>query len=197
MNAIDLNEIEIAPAQMLELSFIVQARFVEAIDTAMHIPEGRIGPAGSKGFWPSYFSENPMPKRKRFIPSSHAISRYEEVFFKWGTRDFNLSPDDSDLLFAHASSLCSRQNFGTFAQYAEKKAIVRRTAERRVTALFQGLANDIRKMQKSLHLPDADRLSLLVPKWGKKQITIGGIVSIRMPDAKPTMEPGVYDVIYA
>lgn len=180
---IDLDLVGNDVAALLELSYIVQARIIEAVDTFDKMPAGSGAPSGKLGYWPAYFLDNPRPNNKRRQPDSHSIQRYEQVFYEWFPNYLSISSRNS--LIAHAGSLVSRARFGTFKQYCEKNNINRRTAERQNNAAILELSSCVRKMHKMLLLPDFYRVSTIAPNHYSKADNMANIRSWMTEGAKP------------
>lgn len=163
-------------ATIMELSFVVRARIIEAADTMLHINVGTIRPSAMRTFWPDYQDEtigghsvgyDRNGSRTRYIPSSQAISRSEEVLYHWMT-DYVHDDERRLILSQYAMCMAAPKKVGSFRSFCEKTGRVRRTAERRLDAQIIDITTVIWKKDQSLQCPDWSRVSPMLPKSGIK-----------------------------
>lgn len=163
-------------AIIMELSFVVRARIIEAADTMMHLNVGRVKPAAMKSFWPDYQDEtigghsvgyDRNGSRTRYIPSSLAISRAEEVLYHW-IPEYVQDDERRLILSQYAMCMAGPKKAGSFRSFCEKTGRVRRTAERRLDAQIIDVTATIWKKAQSLQCPNWSRVSPMLPKSGIK-----------------------------
>lgn len=197
--SIDLSE---RAALIADMSLVVRARFVEAADTLAHMQVRGTRPAETSGVWPAVPTVVDQDYRAPYRPNPAAISRMEEVMQRW-LLDFVMDQEHRVLLGRWSASLAVPRIVGSFRAWCKKTGRVRRTAERRVDAAFQAIAAALLQNAQSLQHPSWQRVSPLLPEWGRDIDMVAERVAEqretywRADDAKPTDLPEERDMEWA
>lgn len=163
------SDLSIHAAEVADASLIVKARIVEAADTFAHMDVRGLSPATLRTFWPASppdsqgYGYNEV--KVRYRPSASAISRAEEVTYRWMTE---LVEDDERRVVLGMWAMCLAwpRMVGSFRQFCAKTGRVRRTAERRIDQQISAIAGSLIKNAQSLQHPNWSRVSPLLPNQG-------------------------------
>jgi hypothetical protein len=196
-------------AVLADMIPVIKGRFVEAIDTDLHVTSRLTHPPAVVSCWPATRSgpgdDDPSPP---FRPSAAAISRSHEVMHEW-LIDFVPDLDHRRLILAWSASMARPKRYGSFARWCKKSGRARSTANHRLLSAFSIVAALIRKNGKSLQAPDWSRVGQLARNSG---IDLGkvreraseasfesrdGIGSWRAADAVPANDPDNQDFTWA
>ena len=196
-SALTFDQLNENAALIMELSFVVRARIIEAADTMLHLNVGRVKPAGMKTLWPTYqdetigghsagYGRNEI--RARYIPSSHVISRAEEVLYRW-MPEYVQDDERRLILSQYGMCMAAPKKAGSFRSFCENTGRVRRTAERRLDAQIIDITAIIWKKSQSLQCPDWSRVSPMLPKSGIKLDKMATVMHWMDEGAKPCNQP--------
>ncbi|UCA47607.1 hypothetical protein [Pseudochrobactrum sp. XF203] len=196
-SALTFNQLNENAALIMELSFVVRARIIEAADTMLHLNVGMIRPSAVRTFWPTYQDETigghslgygNNGSNIRYVPSSKAISRAEEVLYYW-VPEYVHDIERRLILSQYAMCMAAPKKVGSFRSFCEKTGRVRRTAERRLDAQIIDLAAIIWKKAQSLQCPDWSRVSPMLPKSGIDLGKMATVMHWMSEGAKPIHNP--------
>lgn len=196
-------------AVLADMIPVLRGRFVEAIDTDLHVTSRLTHPPAVVSCWPATRSgpgdDDPAPL---FRPSAAAISRSHEVMHEW-LIDFVPDLEHRRLILAWSASMARPKKYGSFARWCKKSGRARSTANHRLLAAFSIVAALIRKNGKSLQAPDWSRVGQLAQNSGIDLGKVreraseasfesrGGIGSWRAADAVPANDPDNQDFTWA
>lgn len=184
-------------ALIMELSFVVRARIIEAADTMLHLNVGTIRPSVMRTFWPTYQDETIgghsvgygcNDTRTRYVPTSKAISRAEEVLYCW-MPEYVLDDERRLILSQYSMCMAAPKKVGSFRSFCENTGRVRRTAERRLDAQIIDISAIIWKKAQSLQCPDWSRVSPMLPKSGIDLGKMATVMHWMSEGAKPIHRP--------
>lgn len=168
--SIDLTE---EAAQIADASLIVRARFVEAADTMAYVDVRMVRPGQMRTAWPAFQAETGAVgghapgyaingDRVRYLPSSAAISRAEEVMHRW--LPVYIEDDSTRIVVVNWSACLAVPHLaGSFRAFCKKRGISRSTSERRLLSAFSSVASGLRKSALTLHEPDWPRVVPRLP----------------------------------
>lgn len=170
-SALQFDELSETAAVVADTVLIVRARFVEAADTMNNMEVRSLRPAVMRSFWPDSpadtiggvsvgYAINGNKLRHR--PSASAISRAEEVMYGW-LLDYVKDEGNRVLIGKWSMCLAAPRQAGSFRQFCQKTGRVRRTAERRLLNEFTSISSALLKSVQSLHHPDWERVSPMMP----------------------------------
>ncbi|MFU0507388.1 hypothetical protein [Pseudaminobacter sp. NGMCC 1.201702] len=190
-------------AALADLIMIVKARFIEAADTMVHLDVGQVRPAKVRSLWPAFQTDNIgghhpgygiNGSRVTYRPSSQAISRAEEVLYRW-LLDFVETDEDRVLLGKWSICMAAPRVGGSFRKFCKKTGRSRSTAERRVDRAFKAVADAILKNAQSLQGPNWSRVMPMMPNQRMDFGKMASITRWMAPDAKPQHIPEMLDVL--
>ncbi|MDE1995165.1 MAG: hypothetical protein KGI75_21865 [Rhizobiaceae bacterium] len=181
-NASQFDDLSQRAAEVADLSLIIRARFVEAADTMIHLDVRATRPDQPRSLWPEVLPEatDHADGRQRYRPNAAAISRAEEVLQHW-LLTYVEDEERRILLSRWSVCLAAPHIVGSFRDFCAKTGRVRRTAERRIQAGFQNIANALFPVSSFLQEPDWSRISPMMPN------SAGGLDRTRAPVAKHDM----------
>lgn len=171
-NALQYDDpIEELPPLLSDAALIVRARFVEAADTMANMEVRNLRPAAVRSFWPESpdmtiggvsIGYDNNGQRIRYRPSAAAISRAEEVMYRWM---LEYVTDDKRRKLLGRWSMCQAAPHivGSFRAFCKKNGIVRRTAERHLLREFSWVGHQTIKITQSLQEPNWSRVSPMMP----------------------------------
>lgn len=195
--ALTFEQLDENAATIMELSFVVRARIIEAADTMLHINVGMIRPSAIRTFWPTYQDETigghsvgygRNDTRTRYVPTSKAISRAEEVLYRW-MPEYVQDDERRLILSQYGMCMAAPKKVGSFRSFCEKTGRVRRTAERRLDAQIIDITTFIWKKDQFLQCPDWSRVSPMLPRSGIKLDKMATVMHWMSDDAKPCNQP--------
>lgn len=169
--ALQFDDLSESAAIVADMVLIVRARFVEAADTMNNMEVSNLRPAVMRSFWPDYPADSISGvslgyaingNKVRHRPSASAISRAEEVMYGW-LLDYVKDEDSRVLIGKWSMCLAAPRQAGSFRQFCQKTGRVRRTAERRLLNEFTSISSTLLKSVQSLHHPDWERVSPMMP----------------------------------
>lgn len=196
-SALTFEQLNENAALIMELSFVVRARIIEAADTMLHLNVGTIRPSVMRTFWPTYQDETigghsvgygRNDTRSRYVPTSKAISRAEDVLYRW-MPEYVQDDERRLILSQYAMCMAAPKKVGSFRSFCEKTGRVRRTAERRLDAQIIDITAIIWKKAKSLQCPDWSRVSPMLPKSGTDLGKMAAVMHWMDEGAKPCNQP--------
>ncbi|TCU10443.1 hypothetical protein [Rhizobium sullae] len=117
-SALRLEDLTESAAMIADASLIVRARFVEAADILLHIYVRGLRPASLRAFWPEHVLDY-KEVRLRYKPTSSAISRAEEVMYRW-LLDYVKDEDRRVLLGKWSMCLAAPHIAGSFRDFCKK-----------------------------------------------------------------------------
>ncbi|WOC14989.1 hypothetical protein [Pseudochrobactrum sp. MP213Fo] len=196
-SALTFEQLNENAAIIMELSFVVRARIIEAADTMMHINVGGIRPSVMRTFWPDYQDDEigghsvgygRNETRTRYVPTSKAISRAEEVLYCW-MPEYVLDDERRLILSQYGMCMAAPKKVGSFRSFCEKTGRVRRTAERRLDTQIIDITAILWKKAQSLQCPDWSRVSPMLPKSGIKLDKMATVMHWMSEGARPSNLP--------
>lgn len=197
--ALTFDQLNENAAIIMELSFVVRARIIEAADTMLHINVGGIRPSVMRTFWPDYQDETvgghsvgygSNGSRNRYVPSSQAISRANEVLYQWMT-EYVYDDERRVILSKYAMCMAAPKKAGSFRSFCEKTNRVRRTAERRLDAQMIDISEIVFKKAQSLQCPNWSRVSPMLPKSAIKLDMMATVMQWTNEGARAGKQPEV------
>lgn len=187
-------------AALADLITIIKGRFIEAADTIAHMDVGQLRPAMARSLWPmiqleQYGVGGHAPgygingNRVAYRPSSKAISRAEEVMYRW-LPDYLPGEEARILVGKWSSCQASPKRAGSFRSHCKKMGLSRSTTDRRLHAAFKAVAAALLKNAQSLQGPNWSRV---VPMMPNQRMDLGKMATVTCwmaPGGRPTLYGG-------